>query len=254
MLSALTRKVGKSINNCELTYADRQQINVEKAQQQHMEFENALRKLGVNVLSLESDDTLPDSVFVEDTAVITKEFAVITPMGTKSRKDEPDKIAEILKQYRPLKYINKNTSLEGGDIVQAEDTFYVGISSRTNHEGFENLAEILLPQGYKIVPVQVYGCLHLTTGSTYIGNNTMIANPAWVDVSKFEGMEVIEIEPDEPWAGNAIQANGKLLFPSSSNKTSKKVSAKGFEVYTVDISELEKAEAGLTCMSLLFQD
>lgn len=252
MKTAITRKVADSINNCELTYAQRQKIDVEKAREQHQNFEDSLRKLGAEVLSLESDNSLPDSVFVEDTAVVTRDVAVIASMGAQSRKGEPQKTAQVLKQFRPLKYMNTSVALEGGDVVEVEDSYFVGISTRTSKAGFDHFAEILMPYGYKIIPVPVKGCLHLTTAGTYIGKNTMLANPNWVDISMFKNMDVIEINSNEPWAGNAVHINGQVLLPASSARTAEKLYSRGFEVHTVDVSELEKAEAGLTCMCVIF--
>lgn len=252
MITAITRKVANTINNCELTYAKRQKIDVEKAAEQHRNFEDSLRKLGAEVLSLDSDHSLPDSVFVEDTAVVTKDVAVITSMGAQSRRAEPQKTAQVLEKFRPLKYMSESVMLEGGDVVQVEDSYFVGISTRTSKEGFDHFVEILKPFGYEITLVPVKGCLHLTTGSTYIGKNTMLANPNWVDISRFKNMDVIEIDPNEPWAGNAVHLNGQVLLPASSARTAEKLYSKGFEVNLVDVSELEKAEAGLTCMCVIF--
>lgn len=253
MLTALTRQVSGAMNECQLTYAERQSINIEKAQLQHRNYEKYLESIGIKVISLDTDPSLPDCTFVEDTAIVTDEIAVITHMGAASRRAEAEKIVSVLEKFRPLKFINNSGTIEGGDVIKVGRVLYVGVSSRTNLDGIDQLSRLLSPYDYEIVPVKVHGCLHLSTGATFLGNQTFLVNPKWIDTSEFKKFDIIPVEENEPWAGNTLNLKGKILLPESSLKTAEKISKKGFEVATVDISELEKAEAGLTCMCVLFE-
>jgi len=192
-------------------------------------------------------------VFVEDTAVITDEVAVVTTMGAAARRREVDSISPLLEKYRLLKSINGAGVLEGGDVVQVGRTLFVGVSTRTNENGIAQLREILTPYDYEVRPVQVKGCLHLSTGCGFIGQNTILANPSWVDLSPFAGFEIINVAPSEPWGANARRLADHVLISASSPQTAARVSERGFHVLPVDISEFEKAEGGLTCMSLIFK-
>lgn len=253
MLTALTRQVSDAMNECQLTYAERQSINIEKAQLQHQNYERYLESAGIKVISLETDSSLPDCTFVEDTAIVTDELAIITHMGAVSRRAESAKIVSALEKFRPLEFINNSGNIEGGDVIKVGKTLYVGISSRTNLDGIKQLTQILFPYKYEIVPVKVHGCLHLSTGATFLGNQTFLVNPRWIDISEFERFDIVTVAENESWAGNTLNLKGKILLSESSLRTAEKISKKGFEVATIDISELEKAEAGLTCMCVLFE-
>ena len=254
MLTAITRAVGPRIGDCQLTYLERQSINAEKAMREQREYEKCLEEIGVRVISLPSEPSLPDAVFVEDTAVIVDEVAVIAAMGAATRRQEVVSMADVLSRYRPLEFINHNGTLEGGDVVQVGRRLYVGISTRTNYDGVVQLREILQRYDYEVIDVEVPGCLHLTTGCTYIGRNTLLVNKSWVNTARLADCEIIDTDPMEPWAANALLAGDTVVVSTSHPKTKGKLMARGFIVKSVDIAELEKAEAGLTCMSLLFND
>jgi dimethylargininase len=252
MLTAITRAVSPSIANCELTYLSRERIDATKAMQQQKDYERCLADLGLKVISLPPEPDFPDSVFVEDTAVVVDEVAVIPTMGARSRRREVETIAPVIADYRPLKFITGNGTLEGGDVVMVERQCYVGISTRTNVEGIAQLDSFLTPYNYQVIPMQVTGCLHLTTGFSYLGRQTVLANRSWVDLSEVRGFEIIDVHPEEPWAANALLIGGVVVLTASSRRTAAMLRERGFDVRTVDVSELEKAEAGLTCMSIIF--
>ena len=253
MLTAITRRVSPCIGKCELTYLTRRPIDVRRARRQQQAYERLLSDLGLHVISLPAEQELPDAVFVEDTAVVTDEVAVVTTMGCTARRREVDSISPVLEKYRPLQSINGAGVLEGGDVVHVGRTLFVGISTRTNVNGISQLSKIVTPYGYEVRPVQVKGCLHLSTGCGFIGRNTILANPSWVDLSPFEGFEIINVSPSEPWSANGLTLADHVLISAASPQTAARVRERGFRVLTVDISEFEKAEGGLTCLTLIFK-
>lgn len=253
MLNAVTRGVSPQICNCELTYMSRQPIDPEKARQQHRAYEQCLKELGLRIVSLPAEPGLADCVFIEDTAVVTDEVAVITHMGARTRRPEVWLTAETLSGFRPLEFINASDgTLEGGDVMRIGRTFYVGVSTRTNADGIAQLRKILEAYDYQVVPVEVTGCLHLKTACTYLNRNTILANPSWADMSPFRGLDIVETFPAEQWGANSLSVGDSVILPASAPRTADALRERGFNVLTLDISELEKAEAGLTCMSIVF--
>jgi dimethylargininase len=252
MLTAITRAVSPGIVNCELTYVARQPIDFTKAGEQHRAYQGLLEKCGARVVSLPAEPSLPDSMFVEDPAIVLDELAVIFPLGTESRRPEAASIAQTLAPFRKLACVELPGQVEGGDILRVGRRLFAGLSSRTNPEGIRQLTSILAPYGYEVVSVAVTGCLHLKSAVTYIGRNTLLANSAWFDTKPFSGFEWIDVAPEEPHAANALWIGGTVIFPSSFPCTHARLEARGFYVAPLDISELQKAESGLTCSSLLF--
>ena len=252
MLTAITRAVSPAIVNCELTFLDRRPIDLEKAREQHRAYEQLLASLGVEVISLPEEPALPDSMFVEDPAIVLDELAVILPLGTASRRPEAASLAKALEKFRKIAQITPPGSLEGGDVLRIDRTLYVGISTRTNAEGIRQLTELLAPHNYQVIAVPVTGCLHLKSAVTYLGRNTLLANRAWFDPAPLTGYTWIDVAPEEPHAANALALNNTVIFPASFLRTRTRIEAAGFHVTSLDISELQKAESGLTCSSLLF--
>jgi dimethylargininase len=252
MLTAITRSVSPGIVNCELTYVARQPIRLAKAEEQHRAYQQLLEKLGARVISLPAEPTLPDSMFVEDPAIVLDELAIILPLGTESRRPEAASIAQALVKFRKLACVKVPGQVEGGDVLRVGRRLFAGLSSRTNPEGVRQLASILSPYGYEVVSVAVTGCLHLKSAVTYIGRDTLLANRAWFDAKPFAGFEWVDVAPEEPHAANALTIGGTVIFPASFPRTHARLEARGFHVTSLDISELQKAESGLTCSSLLF--
>jgi dimethylargininase len=237
MLTAVTRTVSSRLADCELTFIERQPIDMEKARAQHRVYEELLGKLGARVVSLPEEPELPDSMFVEDPAVVLDEVAVICPLGTESRRKEALTIAAALEKYRRLAYVKLPGTLEGGDVLRVGKRVFVGITARSNPEGIRQLAVILEHFGYDLTGVPVTGCLHLKSAVTLLGRNTLLGNRAWFDWKRLQGFEWVDVDASEPHAGNALA----------------RINGLGFRVLPLDISELQKAEAGLTCSSLLFE-
>lgn len=251
MVTALTRAVSRSIADCALSYIERQAIDPDLAAQQHRAYEDLLRQLGAEVICLPAEADLPDAVFVEDTVVVVDELAVLTIPRLSSRQPEVESMAVAIAAYRPVQRLSGEARLEGGDVLRIDRTVYVGLSRRTNEAGVEQLAAFLAPYGYQVRAVEMHDCLHLKTACTYVGNNTLLANPSWVDTAVFGKLDVVEVAPTEADAGNALLIGGALVFPEAFPVTRTALEERGFRVEPVDVSELQKAEAGVTCCSVL---
>ncbi len=252
MLTAITRAVSPALDNCELSFIERRPINLEKARQQHRAYEKLLGELGASVISLPAEPSLPDSMFVEDPAIVLDEVAVIMPLGTASRRPEATSLAQALAKFRKLEYVTPPGLMEGGDILRVGRKLFAGLSSRTNAEGIRQLQAILKPHGYEVIAVPVTGCLHLKSAVTHVGGETLLVNRAWFDPAPLAGYQWIEVAPEEPHAANALALGGKVIFPASFPRTRARLEARRFQVVPLEISELQKAESGLTCSSLLF--
>src|SRR5713101_6449723 len=252
MLTAITRAVSPAIANCQLSFIPRQPINLAKAREQHRAYEQLLEKLGARVVSLPADPDLPDSVFVEVPAVVLDELAVIFPLGMASRRPEVASLASALSQFRKLEYVALPGTLEGGDVLRIGRTLFVGLTRRSNAEGLRQLTAILAPHNYEVIAVPVTGCLHLKSAVTNISGDTLLANRAWFDAAPFAVYDWIDVDPGEPHAANALTFGGTIFFPASFPHTRARIESRGIRVTAIDISELQKAESGLTCSSLIF--
>ncbi len=252
MLTAITRAVSPGIVNRELTHVVRQSIELAKAEEQHRAYQALLEKCGARVISLTAEPALPDSMFVEDPAIVLDELAIIFPLGTETRRPEAASIAQALAKFRKLARVEVPGQVEGGDVLRIGRSLFAGLSSRTNAEGIRQLASIVAPYGYHVASVAVTGCLHLKSAVTYVGRNTLLANRAWFDTKPFAGFAWIDVAAEEPHAANALAIGGTVIFPASFPRTRARLEALGFHVTLLDISELQKAESGLTCSSLLF--
>lgn len=252
MLTAITRAVSPALERCELSFIARQPIDMELAVAQHHAYEDHLAGLGVRVISLPAEPELPDSMFVEDPALVLDELAVIFPLGTETRRREALSIALALQPYRHLEYIQFSAMVEGGDVLRLGRKLFVGATARSNAEGIDELKRIVSPYGYEVTSVPVSGCLHLKSAVTALDGHTLLAKREWFDAAKIPGYDWVDVDPSEPHAGNALALCGSILFPASFPLTRERIEARGFRVTTLDISELQKAESGLTCSSLLF--
>jgi len=252
MLTAITREVSLKLGDCEISFQDRQPIDVELAMRQHIAYQAALAELGANVITLPTLPDQPDCVFVEDPAIVLDEVAIITRMRAESRRGESTSLADAVAPYRELRYLEAPATLEGGDVMRIDKTLYVGLSKRTNIAGIQQLAHLVEPFGYWVTPVELRGCLHLKSACCYLGDKTVLANRAWLDLDAFCGIHFIDVPAAEPHAANILRIGDTLLLPSSYPETRALLESRGFRVRTVDVSELIKAEAGVTCLSLLF--
>lgn len=253
MWMAITREVSPTIGRCELTHFKREAIDVERARAQHHAYRECLRGLGLEVLELPAAADYPDAMFVEDPVVVLDEVAVIARMGAESRRGEAESLARALKAYRPLKRMSEPATLDGGDVLRAERTLYVGLSARTNAAGIRQLAAEAEPFGYRVRPVAVSGCLHLKSGASWVGEETVLVHRPWVDAEAFRGLRVIDVPEGEEQGANVLLVGNTVLVAEGFPRTAESLGKLGREVRTLGIGELMKAEAGLTCSSVIFR-
>ena len=253
MRIAITRRVSASIGQCELTHLDRQPIDVDRARAQHWQYERALRALGCRVERLPEEPDLPDAVFVEDAAVVLDELAILTRPGAASRRRETRTVADALEPYRRLAPIRAPGTLDGGDVLRVGRTLYVGLSGRSNRAAVEQLRALLAPLGYAVRGVEVDGCLHLKSAVTRVAADTLLVNRDWLDASAFGGLRLVDVDPAEPTAANALHIGESVIYAAAYPRTRARLEDRGISVYTVDVSELAKAEGAVTCCSLIVQ-
>ena len=254
MLTAITRAVSPAIARCELTFLKREAIDYARAVEQHRRYEACLAGLGAHVVSLPAEPDYPDSMFVEDPALVLDEIAIVNRMGVESRRGECDSLASVLKQYRPIAWLMEPATLEGGDVLRMGRRLFVGISPRTNAAGVEQLTEILRPWGYAIETVGLRGCMHLKSGCSALDDDTILVNREWIDTRKFHGFELVDVGGSEPHAANVLRLGDTVIMAECFPETRRIVERRGYRVRSLDISELQKAESGLTCSCLLFTD
>ncbi|GAA4041573.1 arginine deiminase family protein [Sphingomonas rosea] len=252
---AFTRGLSPTFAACELTHLDRKPIDLDRAAAQHAAYEAALSRAGFDVVRLPDLPTHADAVFVEDTAIILGEHAIITRPGAPSRRPEADSTAQSLATRFTVHRLTRGR-LDGGDVLRIGDKIYVGQSRRTDCAGIVNLAGLAGRLGYEVIEVPHEHCLHLKTGATYAGvddqgRDVVLVNPDWIDPNVFEDVFLVPSAPGEDFGANALKAGDRLIYPSAYPRTAERLRMLGFQVDEVDIGELEKAEAGLTCMSLI---
>ncbi len=253
MQIAITRAVSRAIIQCELTHLARTPIDVERARRQHAQYESALKDLGLAVLSLPEQPELADSVFVEDTALVLDECAILLRPGADSRRPETETIAQALAPYRRLHRIQAPGRIDGGDILCAGKQIYVGLSTRTDPNAIEQLRDLLEPYGYQLKPVPIRNCLHLKSAVTRVAADTLLVNSQWVDRENFSDWKMIEVDPEEPYAANALLLGKTLLHPIIFNNTRRRLERENLQVVPIELDELAKAEGAVTCCSLVFQ-
>jgi dimethylargininase len=245
---AITRDVSPSIARAELTHLERVSIDYERAREQHDEYRALLASLGCDVISLPADAAHPDCVFIEDTAIVLDELAVITRPGASSRRGEVDVVALELAKHRRLVRIEAPATLDGGDVLVLGDRIYVGMSSRSNETA---LAQLRALTGREVIGVDVHGALHLKTAITRVSHDALLVNPQWIDVAPFAKWKLIDIDPTEPFAANAVWLGERVIHAVAFPQTRARIEAHGIEVHVVHADELAKAEGGVTCCSLL---
>jgi dimethylargininase len=250
---ALTRAVPSSLAACELTFLPRAPIDAARAREQHAGYRRLLTDCGAAVIELPADESAPDCCFVEDTTVVVDELAVQTPVGAVSRRGEAAAVGRALGPHRRIVSLPLPATLDGGDVLRMGRRVFVGLSTRTNALGVTGLKQVLAPLGYDVVPVEVRESLHLKSGVTALDDETVLANTAWFDTAPFDGLRILPVHPEEPFAANILRLGRVLCAHAGFPRTLERVDTWGGDVRTVDISELLKAEAGMTCLSLVFE-
>ncbi len=253
MLRAITRQVSRSLERCELTHLERQPIDLDRARHQHRAYEAALGRLGCAVEQLAEEPELPDSVFVEDVALVLDEVAILLRPGAASRRPEVPSVARALAAYRELRPLPGRGTVDGGDVLRLGRTLYVGRSGRSSRAGCDALRRLVSPLGYTVREVAIRGCLHLKSAVTAVAPDTLLVHRAWVDTAPFSGYRLVEVDPREPQAANALRlGDAAILYPSAFPATASRLEALGYPLERVDLSELAKAEGAVTCCSLVF--
>jgi len=252
MLTAMTREASATIGNCALTFLPRVKIDTDLVLQQHQEYQAVLSSLGCELVTVPSEPELPDSVFIEDTAIVLDEVAVLCRPGIESRRREVEGVEGVLKKYRTISSIQPPGTLDGGDLLRVGRVIYAGLSTRSNQSGIEQLRRIVADYAYFVKTIEVTKCLHLKSAVSQVATGTLLINSDWIDRSAFGGMELIDVDKKEPHAANALLVEQRVICPSSFPRTMDKLVACGIEMIPVDMSELQKAEGAATCCSLIF--
>lgn len=257
MLMATTREVSPAIQNCELTHVPRTPIDLERARAQHAEYEWALVEAGCTVRRLHATDEMPDSVFIEDIAIVLDEVAVVTRPGAESRRAEIPGVIDALTRvqnlnFRPMLMIDEPGTVDGGDVLAVNRQVFVGKSLRTNAAGVDQLRMILGRADYSVVAVPVTGCLHLKSAVTQVAPDTLLINRKWAPADVFAGFDLIDVHPDEAYAANALMVGERVIYPTTFPRTRERLEQRGIRIRAVDVSELQKAEGAVTCCSLIF--
>jgi len=252
-MKAFTRAVSPRLPDCQLTHLERTAIDAAKAAEQHASYERALESAGFEIIRLPELRNDPDAVFVEDTALLLGAHAVITRPGAASRIGETQSTAAGLSGAFELHRVESGF-LDGGDVLRIGRTLYVGLSSRTDRHGMNSLAQTVAPLGFQVVEAELRDCLHLKTGATFAGADAagtpvLLYNEKSVDPEQFAGVEPVAVL--EAAAANCVRAGDKLILPAGNSATAELLRNRGFEIVEIDVSELQKAEAGVTCMSLI---
>lgn len=246
---ALVRPVPDSYDRC--TRTNRQKIDVTLARRQHAEYCRALQKLGLSLTWIRGDDTLPDSCFVEDTAVVFGEKAVICNMRVKSRANEVVEVAKVMGELRETHRIKPPATVDGGDVLVVEDRVFVGISARTNLHAASQLKKILEDTSMNVIPVKVHKVLHLKSACTYLGNGVVILSRGCFDTDVLQGLRRIIVPRGEEYAADCLAVNETVLVAKGHAETRKLVEKEGFQVDEMEISEFRKGDGALTCLSIL---
>ncbi len=249
---AIVRAPASALASGERSFIEREPIQFETALQQHANYAAVLSGLGLRLLHLPAMEDFPDSVFVEDTAIILDEFAILARMGTESRSLEVHGITPILSIYREVMHLEAPASLEGGDVIVSGKKVLIGISRRSNVSGVQRVEQLTKPLGYKVTPVSVHGCLHLKTACTLLPDGRLLLNPRWVDSSALAEFSTLEIPEKEPWAACQLSVGNRCVIDERHLATIELLSREKYHVQPIPLSELAKAEAGPTCLSLIF--
>jgi dimethylargininase len=249
---ALTRAVSASINQCELSFVAREPIDVPRARRQHEGYNAQLRRLGLTVVELPTQDELPDAVFVEDTAIVLDEVAVAATPGAASRRPEVESTVAVLKRWRRVMTLPAGATLDGGDVVRIGRRLLVGLGGRTNPAGVAGLREALAPHGYTVVGVPTRDCLHLKTACSALDDHRLLVHRPWIEMSALAGYELIDVPAHEAWAANVLVLGRDIVMPQGYPDTREQLELLGFLIHAVDLGELLKAESGVTCSSIIF--
>ncbi|PLX22593.1 MAG: N(G),N(G)-dimethylarginine dimethylaminohydrolase [Marinilabiliales bacterium] len=248
---AIVRKPAETFANG-ITTANLGKPDINLALKQHEAYCEALIKCGLELTVLDPNPKFPDSCFVEDTAVVTRDFGVIARPGDPRRLGEEVEIQKVLEPMLTLCYIEEPGKLDGGDIMQADNRFFIGLSNRTNLAGSKQLKNIVSKYNYEAYSIPVCNLLHFKTGVNYLGDNNLLIHKDFCSKDDFKSYNQIVIEDDEEYAANSLRVNDYVLVPKGFPKTKASIENLGYQVIEVDLSEYQKMDGGLSCLSLRF--
>lgn len=252
-LVAIAHVPSPHLEGGERTYVGHEPIDVERAARQHAAYCDALRGCGTDVITLDLYREHPDCVFVEDTAIVLDEVAVMMSMGAPSRRGEAAGIEPALREFREIERVRLPATIDGGDVVRNGRDLYVGASPRTNAEGIDSLRAIVRPYGYTVTAIPVRECLHLKTACSALPDGRFLVNSAWIDASPLPSGSTVEVPADEQWAGDVLTIDSAIIASDAFPRTIELLGRHASRVVPVTVSEFAKAEGGVTCMSLVFR-
>lgn len=247
---AIVRPVPDTFSHCVRRNVEK--IDVNLAKRQHAEYCKALQNLGLNLIWIKADNTLPDSCFVEDTAAIFEEKAIICNMKIKTRVNEVFEVAKLLKKLKEIHYIKTPATIDGGDVLKVEDRILVGLSARTNRHAIHQIEEIMEKSNLQVVPVRIHNVLHLKSACTYLGNNYVLISKGHFDTYVLRDYKKIVVPRGEEYAADCLAVNGNVLIAKGYPKTKKLIEDQGFFVKELEMSEFRKGEGALTCLSITY--
>jgi dimethylargininase len=250
--TGITHVPSPRLQHGERTFVDLARVDYSFALEQHAAYCDALRACGVDVVTLDVNRDMPDCVFVEDTAIVLDEVAVMMSMGAESRREEPAGIEPALKSYRRIERVALPATIDGGDVVLAGRTLYVGESPRTNAAGIAALRDIVVRHGYEVIAVPVLKCLHLKTACSALPDGRLLVNRTWIDVRPLPTARLVDLPANEPWAGDVLVIGDQIIASDAFPDTAALLEGAGFSVRPVAVSEFAKVEGGVTCLSLVF--
>ncbi|HEX8942434.1 MAG TPA: arginine deiminase-related protein [Gemmatimonadaceae bacterium] len=251
-LIAITHVPSPMLEHGERTYVGEATVDYPLALVQHAAYCDALRACGAEVITLDANRHLPDCVFVEDTAIVLDEVAVMMSMGAESRRAEPAGIEPTLRRYRHIERVSLPATIDGGDIVRSGRTLYVGASPRTNAAGIDALRVVVGAYGYTVIAVPVLKCLHLKTACSALPDGRLLVNREWIDASPLPFSALVDVPAAEPWAGDVLVIGERIICSDAFPETTALLEKNGFGVIPVAVSEFAKVEGGVTCLSLVF--
>ena len=249
---AITRKPGQNFAQGLTTAKNTAAPDYDLVLKQHAAYVETLESIGLDVIVLDALPDFPDAHFVEDTAVVTADVAVITNPGADARKGEEESIARVLEGYRKIERIRAPGTVDGGDVLQVGNHFFIGQSQRTNEAGAAQLGRILQKYEYTWTVIPVGAGLHFKSSVNYVGSNTLIVTDDFVRHEGLSAYNRILVDGAESYAANTLYINEHLLMPSGFPGTRKKLEKLGFKIIELDATEVRKMDGGLTCLSLRF--
>lgn len=249
---AIVRGVPSTYDKCIKSPEIESTVNVELAKQQHLQYCETLRQVGLTLIPIDADDRYPDCCFVEDPAFVIGDKAIISNMGAKSRIGEEKEVENTLSKFKKVYKIDPPGTIEGGDVLRINEKIYIGLSKRTNRFAIHQVNNVVSEYGYQVIPVKIEYMLHLKSACTYLGNNSIVMSPGHFDEDIFSEYNKIVIPKIEAHGANCLCVNGKVLVQKGCPQTVELIENEGFETVQIDLSEFRKGGGSLSCLSIIF--